>query len=89
MNVKYGGKHVPKSPVKIDVKPKADASKCKLKGPGLESPVVNEPTSFDVDCKRAGESQFAVPYTAFHDLKSNDSSFCFRFDWSKLLHALL
>ena len=54
MNVKYGGKHVPKSPVKIDVKPKGDASKCKLKGPGLESPVVNEPTNFDVDCKRAG-----------------------------------
>ena len=54
VNVKYGGKHVPKSPAKIDVKPKGDASKCKLKGPGLESPVVNEPTSFDVDCKRAG-----------------------------------
>ena len=54
MNVKYGGKHVPNSPAKIDVKPKADASKCKLKGPGLESPVMNEPTSFDVDCKRAG-----------------------------------
>lgn len=54
VNVKYGGKHVPKSPAKIDVKPKADASKCTLKGPGLESPFVNEPTKFDVDCKRAG-----------------------------------
>ena len=67
MNVKYGGKHVPKSPVKIDVKPKGDASKCKLKGPGLESPVVNEPTNFDVHCKRAGMQHWCTNMALLKD----------------------
>lgn len=62
VNITYGGKHIPESPFKVNISPKADASKVKVSGPGIHPENVKslEPTFIEVDASQAGEGNVDI-----------------------------
>ena len=62
VHVKWNGRHIPKSPYRVDVSPDLDASKAYAKGPGLEPRgiVAGKYTDFTVYTRDAGEGQVTV-----------------------------
>lgn len=58
--LKWGGQHIPHSPFYIKVFPGADPSKCKAYGPGLESAITREKSSFTIDTRDAGSGVLRV-----------------------------
>ena len=56
VDVKYGGKRVPKSPFRVQVKPSGDASKVEIDGLGPDdSFIVGKENDFTVDTTNAGK----------------------------------
>ena len=58
VDVKYGGRRVPKSPFRVQVKPSGDASKVEIDGLGPDDTfLVGKENDFTVDCTKAGKGQ--------------------------------
>ena len=58
VDVKYGGRRVPKSPFRVQVKPSGDASKVEIDGLGPDDAfLVGKENDFTVDCTKAGKGQ--------------------------------
>ena len=57
ITVTFAGQNVPKSPIKIKVKPGVDMSKIKVIGPGIEEPIVGRENSFAVECPPEAKDQ--------------------------------
>ncbi len=65
VDIEYGGRQIPQSPVFTKVLPnKADASKVKVKGPGVEKGVLASlPVEFTVDTRDAGDADLEITIT--------------------------
>ena len=65
VSVNYNNEAVAKSPFKVRVQPKYDATKVKCDGPGLANSGVpaSLPVQFTIDAKEAGEGLLAVQIT--------------------------
>ena len=58
VDVKYGGRRVPKSPFRVQVKPSGDASKVKIDGLGPDDTfTVGKENDFTVDTTKAGKGE--------------------------------
>jgi len=58
VDVKYGGKRVPKSPFRVQVKPSGDASKVEVDGLGPDDTfTVGKENDFTVDTTKAGKGE--------------------------------
>ena len=58
VDVKYGGRRVPKSPFRVQVKPSGDASKVEVDGLGPDDTVtVDKENDFTVDTTKAGKGE--------------------------------
>jgi len=66
INVKYGDKHVPRSPFRVKSNPVGDPNKVKIVGPGLDgTPLkVGEKAVFKIDARNAGKGKPRVAVTA-------------------------
>uniref|UniRef100_UPI00358E6021 filamin-C-like isoform X2 n=1 Tax=Myxine glutinosa TaxID=7769 RepID=UPI00358E6021 len=60
VNILFAGSHIPGSPFKAVVGSKFDSSKVRASGPGLQKGHVGQPSSFAVDCSRAGSAPLDV-----------------------------
>ncbi|XP_071491352.1 filamin-A-like isoform X1 [Diadema antillarum] len=65
VDITYGGQHIPDSPFNTRVLPKADASKVKVDGPGVQKTGVlaSLPVEFTVDTKDAGDAELIITIT--------------------------
>lgn len=66
ISVKYADQHIPGSPFHVAVETPLDATKVKCFGPGVDTDKgirANEPTSFTIDAKEAGEAPLEVSVT--------------------------
>ncbi|XP_072181880.1 filamin-A-like isoform X2 [Diadema setosum] len=68
VDITYGGQHIPDSPFNTRVLPKADASKVKVDGPGVQKTGVlaSLPVEFTVDTKDAGDAELIITITDSH-----------------------
>ena len=60
VSVKWSDVHIPGSPFMLKIYPGADASKCKVYGPGLEDGAVGEANSFTIETRDAGAGTLKV-----------------------------
>lgn len=60
--MKWNGRHIPKSPFRVEVSSDLDAGKAYAKGPGLEphGVIAGKYTEFTVFAKGAGEGKVTV-----------------------------
>ncbi|XP_038047790.1 filamin-B-like isoform X7 [Patiria miniata] len=64
VDIEYGGRQIPQSPIHSKVLPQYDASKVKVKGPGVEKGVLASlPVEFTVDTKDAGDADLEITIT--------------------------
>ncbi|XP_022101216.1 filamin-A-like isoform X2 [Acanthaster planci] len=64
VDVTYGGRQIPQSPIHSKVLPQYDASKVKVKGPGVEKGVLASlPVEFTVDTRDAGDADLEITIT--------------------------
>jgi len=60
IDVTYEGLPVPHSPFPVHVSPGCDPSRVKAYGPGLEKGVTNQPATFTIETKGAGQGSLAL-----------------------------
>ncbi|XP_030827869.1 filamin-A isoform X3 [Strongylocentrotus purpuratus] len=65
VDIKYDNKNIPDSPFNTKVLPKADASKVKVAGPGVQKTGVlaSLPVEFTVDTREAGDAELIISIT--------------------------
>ncbi|XP_077979659.1 filamin-A-like [Glandiceps talaboti] len=65
VEVKYADKHIPQSPFHTKILPSHDASKVKVKGPGVEKSAIpaSMPIEFIVDTRDAGDAELTITIT--------------------------
>jgi len=80
LDVTYENIPVPGSPFRIDAKPGSDSKRVRAYGPGLESGTTNEPTTFTIETKGAGQGSLGLaiegPSEAKMICKDNQDGTC-------------
>lgn len=60
MDVTYENLPIPKSPFGVNVSPGCDPTRVKAYGPGLERGFTNQPQTFTIETKGAGQGNLAL-----------------------------
>jgi filamin len=80
LEVTYENIPVPGSPFRVSAVPGCDSSRVRAYGPGLESATTNEPTSFTIETKGAGQGSLGLaiegPSEAKMICKDNQDGTC-------------
>jgi len=80
LEVTYENIPVPGSPFRVNAIPGSDSSRVRAYGPGLESATTNEPTTFTIETKGAGQGSLGLaiegPSEAKMVCKDNQDGTC-------------